>query len=554
MHTTWGRRIAIVTILMATIACLEVSGSATASATPWDNAIVKQGARPSDGTSWLLIQGQRYWIPDGGTYQCLQASGVPGPYYLSDAELNSLPDQAGQRASCGAGNSPRGSFDDAQSAYANRLQVRGWATDPNVRTRSISIHLYVGGQAGTPGAQGFDLGPARSYRPDVNSAYPGDGNYHGFDATISTSKSGNQQVCAYAINVGPGANVLLACRNVYVLEPLTTASTAIVRQGARPSDGTSWLLIQGQRYWIPDGGTYQCLQASGVPGPYYLSDAELNSLPDQAGQRASCGAGNSPRGSFDDAQSAYANRLQVRGWATDPNVRTRSISIHLYVGGQAGTPGAQGFDLGPARSYRPDVNSAYPGDGNYHGFDATISTSKSGNQQVCAYAINVGPGANVLLACRNVFIKYGLANQQIVDIARSYALWSWGGQCKVWAGNVVNRALSANGINASVGGYFTPGGAYYGAYELAGGVLVDVKNAKPGDLIQTIRSDQKNLDYPSLVGLHTAIIVGLTSRLGVFNVRDSNSVGPEVIGEHEWDTGKWAKDKSVTVYVWRFGG
>jgi len=224
------------------------------------------------------------------------------------------------------------------------------------------------------------------------------------------------------------------------------------------------------------------------------------------------------------------------------------------VGGQAGTPGAQGFDLGPARSYRPDVNSAYPGDGNYHGFDATISTSKSGNQQVCAYAINVGPGANVLLACRNVFIKYGLANQQIVDIARSYALWSWGGQCKVWAGNVVNRALSANGINASVGGYFTPGGAYYGAYELAGGVLVDVKNAKPGDLIQTIRSDQKNLDYPSLVGLHTAIIVGLTSRLGVFNVRDSNSVGPEVIGEHEWDTGKWAKDKSVTVYVWRFGG
>jgi hypothetical protein len=90
-------------------------------------------------------------------------------------------------------------------------------------------------------------------------------------------------------------------------------------------------------------------------------------------------------------------------------------------------------------------------------------------------------------------------------------------------------------------------------------VLVDVKNAKPGDLIQTIRSDQKNLDYPSLVGLHTAIVVGLTDRLGVFNVRDSNYVGNDIgvyekVGEHEWDTGKWAKDKSVTVYVWRFGG
>ncbi|WP_141823102.1 hypothetical protein [Humibacillus xanthopallidus] len=523
-----------------------------ASATPWNNTIVKQSQRPSDPTSWLLVQGQRYWIPDGGTFQCLQASGVPGPYYLSDAELNSLPDQTGQRASCGAGNNPRGSLDDATSTSANQLSIRGWATDPNVRTRSIDVHIYVGGQAGAAGAQGFNIGAARTYRPDVDSAFPGDGNYHGFDAVINTSKTGNQTVCAYGINVGPGDNVLLGCRTVFILPPLSSVSTAIVKQSQRPSDPTSWLLVQGQRYWIPDGGTFQCLQASGVPGPYYLSDAELNSLPDQTGQRASCGAGNNPRGSLDDATSTSANQLSIRGWATDPNVRTRSIDVHIYVGGQAGAAGAQGFNIGAARTYRPDVNSAFPGDGNYHGFDAVINTSKTGNQTVCAYGINVGPGDNVLLGCRTVFIKYDLPGQQIVDRARSFALGSWGGQCKVFAGNVVNAVLQNNGVAAAIGGYGSPGGTYFGAYASAGATLVDVAKAQPGDLIQAIRSDQKNLDYPSTVGLHTAVIVGLTTKAGTFIVRDSNWTLNESVNEHSWDTARWAKDKGVAIYVWRF--
>jgi surface antigen len=58
------------------------------------------------------------------------------------------------------------------------------------------------------------------YRPDVNAVYPGFGNYHGFDRTISTARFGPQEVCAYAINVGPGSNVLLGCTTVTLRAPL----------------------------------------------------------------------------------------------------------------------------------------------------------------------------------------------------------------------------------------------------------------------------------------------------------------------------------------------
>jgi hypothetical protein len=94
-----------------------------------------------------------------------------------------------------------------------------------VRTRSLSIHVYVGGPAGS-GAAGYDIGVDRAYRPDVGAAFPGDGNYHGFDSVISTNRTGSQQVCAYAINAGPGNNVLLGCKTVTIGgsgEPIGTA-------------------------------------------------------------------------------------------------------------------------------------------------------------------------------------------------------------------------------------------------------------------------------------------------------------------------------------------
>ena len=143
--------------------------------------------------------------------------------------------------------------------------------------------------------------------------------------------------------------------------------------------------------------------------------------------------------------------------------------------------------------------------------------------------------------------------QQIADRASAATIGSWGGQCKPWAAGVVNSVLAANGISARVGGYGSPGGAYYGAYQNAGGTLVGINDGQPGDLIQTINAAQKNSDNPSLSGLHTAIIVARTSTPGTYIVRDSNWGLNEKIQQHSWAPASYAAAKGATAYIWRFG-
>lgn len=132
-----------------------------------------------------------------------------------------------------------------------------------------------------------------------------------------------------------------------------------------------------------------------------------------------------------------------------------------------------------------------------------------------------------------------------------------GGQCKVFAQKVVNDILEREGIKARVGGYGTPGGAYYGAYKRAGGMLVGAEAGQPGDVIQVIPARDKNKDFPATRDknnesiLHTAIIVD-TIKPGVYQVRDSNYVAYETIGTHRWNPIAWRK-RGVEVYVWRFG-
>ena len=148
---------------------------------------------------------------------------------------------------------------------------------------------------------------------------------------------------------------------------------------------------------------------------------------------------------------------------------------------------------------------------------------------------------------------WGFLNQQIADEAARHAIGSTQGQCKVFAQNVVNVVLAANGISARVGGYGSPGGAYYGAYQQGGGVLVGINDAQPGDVIQTIRESQKNSDYPTLQGLHTAVVVGRTATAGTYVVRDSNWNRDEKVAQHNWAPATWAANRGAKAYVWRFG-
>jgi hypothetical protein len=145
----------------------------------------------------------------------------------------------------------------------------------------------------------------------------------------------------------------------------------------------------------------------------------------------------------------------------------------------------------------------------------------------------------------------GALASQVVTHARSYAIGSYGGQCKVFAAKVINEVFAANGRSTRIRGYGSPGGAYYGAYQNAGGVLVPLSDVRQGDLIQTINPAQKNSDFPTTRGLHTAIVVGVNGPNNVV-VRDSNSHLDEKVAEHQWSPGTYAAARGAAAYVWRF--
>ena len=65
--------------------------------------------------------------------------------------------------------------------------------------------MYIGGPAGSAGAEGHVVGHADKSRPDVDNVFH-TGSNHGFEFVIDTGKSGNQAVYVYAINQGGGTN------------------------------------------------------------------------------------------------------------------------------------------------------------------------------------------------------------------------------------------------------------------------------------------------------------------------------------------------------------
>ena len=107
-----------------------------------------------------------------------------------------------------SGNAPTGWLDSVTSEGVGKIRVRGWTLDADSPTTSLDVQVYIGGAAGDSKAEGHVI-KANQARSDIAAAYPGAGSAHGFDAVISTFKSGNQPVYVYGINVGGGGNALL---------------------------------------------------------------------------------------------------------------------------------------------------------------------------------------------------------------------------------------------------------------------------------------------------------------------------------------------------------
>ena len=128
-----------------------------------------------------------------------------------------------------SGSNPRGCVDSVRSTSSGKITVAGWAFDLDSLGSNLQIHVYIGGPAGS-GAPGYSI-TANVYRPDVNNVYRGVGNYHGFNSTLSVSRTGMQTVYVYAINVGGGnTNPLLGTARVNILGSGSSSGNAVYTQ------------------------------------------------------------------------------------------------------------------------------------------------------------------------------------------------------------------------------------------------------------------------------------------------------------------------------------
>jgi GH25 family lysozyme M1 (1,4-beta-N-acetylmuramidase) len=373
---------------------------------PWYTNAPQPGNVPAPWGTWT------FW-------QYTETGRVPGivgnvdinRYCCSDANLAQLGNGGG---SVGASN-PFGSLDGVARA-PGRVTVWGWAIDPDT-TAPIKVHVYVNnvfrGEV-----------TANRSRPDVGGAYTGFGPDHGFELTADVG-GGDQRVCAYAINVGPGnANALLGCRTVpsnpigsfdtiqqepggivrvkgWAVDPDTTGSIDVgvfvngqPRLGARadkprPDVKTAFSLAADHHGFdepisgLAAGRNDVCIFGINVgPGTHSVLGCRTITV------------GQVPFGRLDIAEVGNGG-MRVLGWAIDPDTAA-PIDMHVYVDGQF--KGAVKADRN-----RPDIGRAFPAYGEDHGFDTLVENLSNTRHTVCVYAINVGAGwGNPRFPCRTV--------------------------------------------------------------------------------------------------------------------------------------------------------
>jgi hypothetical protein len=132
-------------------------------------------------------------------------------------------------------------FLDLASAKPGQVRVRGWAFDPDSPTTPLAVRVFVGGQAGTPGAVEYELGPiATRTRSDVTAKYPEAGARHGFDAGFSTLKSGPQPVCVYAVGIAAGEDSLLGCKSTRIPVAITVSHLRATAHGVQLRITCEW--------------------------------------------------------------------------------------------------------------------------------------------------------------------------------------------------------------------------------------------------------------------------------------------------------------------------
>ncbi|MGN7976938.1 hypothetical protein ACTJJ4_05145 [Microbacterium sp. 22195] len=326
-----------------------------------------------------------------------------------------------------AADNPFGNVEMVQ-ASPGEVAVSGWAIDPNTSS-PISVHVYVGG-VGTAIA-------ADQTRWDVAGAYPGKGEKHGFSARVPAQGPDATEVCIYAINSGPGVNVLLGCQKIVPMTGSPVGAVTSIKAAGDGFDVTGWAIdpdtTDAATVHVYIGGVGRAFTAdaasTAIPTAYQQYGANhgfVAHVPANTGAQTICvyginigpggtsdfgcqqatkpggieEKGRAPIGSFETLLTGKG-MVTAKGWAIDPDTAS-PIQVHLYQGGVG-----RAYTADKARA---DVATANPGYGDKHGFEEQLTTTDT-TTTVCAYAINAGPGGNAFLGCKTVDVDQSIPDQ-----------------------------------------------------------------------------------------------------------------------------------------------
>jgi hypothetical protein len=349
-------------------------------------------------------------------------------------------------ASAAATGSPVGAFSDVSSRFDNAVSIGGFALDPDAPGQPITVRFYVGaqwfGETTTTTAPG-------SSQPIVWTSGP---------LTADT----NTTICAYAINVGPGENALLGCRRLVVASDsggnpfgaldAVTASPGLVQLKGWAGDPDGDRVAQLRVYY---DGKLVAQKAGGVaradvertypalgpttgfnvalpitPGTHQVcAYVENTGVRGTANGTVGCAtrsvpgvrapASHDPRGSLDYVANGpadvFPNTIHtVNGWAYDPDsaapikVLVRTLMYRYFVD----PPNLHQNETLSTGRPRPDVARVVPAAGPSSGFRGVVAGGPYSYVRItCAYADNVGPGADRLLGC---------ATEDAPEIVRQY--------------------------------------------------------------------------------------------------------------------------------------
>jgi SpoIID/LytB domain protein len=387
------------------------------------SAATLQAAYPTIGT----IQGLQVVSRDGdgdfgGRITSLQLVGSSGTQTLTFPYLGLKSDYW----SAGGGPSQipvilnrgtaTGNLETATAPGPGVVSVTGWSLNPAGNSVADFVDVYADGNL---------LGrlAANTPRPDVATAQPGAGPYHGFASTFPLT-GGVHQICVHGID--GVKNPVIGCKSVTLpsgnpfgnVEAVKDIGTGVQVSGWAIDPDTAnpvtvHLYVDGVFAGLTTASNERDDVAVRYPG--YGADHGFSTvIAAKQGTHTICayainiGIGTTnpslhcttltlnrnPKGGI--SLAAYsAGTATVSGWAVDPDT-LGPVTVHVYVDGKWSGATSAGLDGATQAA------ALYPGYGTLHGYSIPVKLTP-GTHQVCSYAINVGQGTtNPSLGCLTV--------------------------------------------------------------------------------------------------------------------------------------------------------